>query len=324
MILVLVGNVGLLVAQNRVLSYAFLNLPATAHTVATGGISLTFIEDNPGVAFDNPALFGEESAGRLFLSYMYHMSGTHSANVLYGLPLNERGSWAVGIRALNYGVMEGYNVNNQYIGKFSATDVAIEGLFSYELTQYLRGALALKFIYSNIERYNALALAVDAGISYYNGDNGVSLGAAITNAGLTLLAYDRAKPLTAWDLRIGYSQDFSHAPIRLHFTAYGLNPMAVRDITTVRRRTIDQILRHLTVGLECRPVEGLWLAVGYNPRLAQDLRITGGNFASGLSLGAGFSAKHFYVSLAVARYHPSALSVMATFATTFGNDRYIF
>lgn len=312
------------VAQSKATSYPFLNLPATAHTVAIGGISLTYVEDNPGVAFDNPALYGEESAGRLFLSYLHYMAGTHSANALYGLPINERASWAVGLRALNYGKMEGYDTQNMPTGSFSATDVALEGLFNYELTNKLRGALALKLIYSNIERYHALAMAVDAGLSYYDGEKGVSLGATITNAGLTLLSFDKSKPLTAWDLRLGYSQAFLHAPFRLHFTAYGLNPLVLRSASPTPRRTAEKILRHFTAGVEYRPLRNFWIAVGYNPRLAQDLHTVGGNFFSGVSMGVGFSARHFNVSLAASRYHPSSISFIFTFSTTFGDERFIF
>lgn len=306
--------------------YPFLNLPATAQTLATGGLSLTYIDGsgNPGMAFDNPALFGEETAGRLFTSYFYYMQGMHAANALYGLPINERGAWAVGIRALNYGKIEGYDVYNRPTQNFSATDIALQGLFSYELTNRLRGALALKLIYSNIERYNAVAMAVDAGVSYYNGETGTSLGAAITNAGVTLKAFDANKPLTAWDLRLGYSQAFMHAPFRIHITAYGLNPIVLREPAGTQRRTIARVLRHFTFGAEYVLGRSFWIGVGYNPRKAQDLALTGGNLFSGLSAGLGFNQPHFRVAIAAARYHPAAMSFMVTFTTTFGDDRYIF
>lgn len=311
-------------AQGGLHGYPFLNLPATAQTIATGGLSLTFVDGNPGLAFDNPALYGEETAGRLFLSYYNYIGGVHGANVLYGLPVNERGTWAVGVRAMNYAKMKGYDVNNIATGEFSATDIAMEGLFSYDLTNKLRGALALKLIYSNIERYNALAIAVDAGISYYDGASGTSFGAAITNAGVTVMAYEKKHPLTAWDLRIGYSQAFLHAPFRLHFTAYGLNPIAIRDAAPQNRRFIEKVLRHFTVGAEYFLGKSFWIGTGYNPRLAQDLKVMGGSFFSGLSLGFGFNHEHFRVGLAASRYHPSALSIMVTFSTTFGDDRFVF
>lgn len=310
--------------QSKATAYPFLNLPATAHTMAIGGNSLTYVDDNPGVAFDNPALFGEESAGRLFLSYFHYMKGNHSVNALYGLPIQDRASWAIGLRALNYGKLEGFDQNNHATGSFSATDVALEGLFNYELTNHLRGALALKFIYSNIERYNALALAVDAGLSYYNGDKGISLGATLSNAGLTLLSYDQSKPLTAWDFRVGYSQTFQHAPITLHFTAYGLNPLFLRESKTIKRRTIERILRHFTFGAEWRPYSTFWLAMGYNPRLAQDLHTRGASYASGLSLGTGYAMRHIAFSVALALYHPSSVGFMFTISTTFGQEKYIY
>ncbi len=320
----IIALIGALPITAQHYSYPFLNIPSTAQTVATGGVSLTFIDGNAGLAFENPALYGEETAGRLFLSYYHAMPGVNSANTLYGLPINDRGSWAAGIRAINYGKIEGYDINNNATGAFSATDIAVEGLFSYDLTSKLRGGIALKLIYSNIERYNAFAIATDVGLSYYNGEKGSSIGFAITNAGVTIKGFDKERPLTAWDMRLGYSQSFRHIPFRLHLTAYGLNPQIFKTAIEKELSVRQKIIRHLTLGIEYHYYRHFWVGIGYNVRAAQDLKIMGGNAFSGLSMGVGFNSDIIRCAIAVSRYHPQALGIMATFSTTFGNDQYIF
>lgn len=310
-------------AQNAEHSFEFLNIPATPHTIANGGLSLTYVAGNSGIAFDNPALFGEETSGLLYLSYLNYMAGIHSVNALYGRPITDRGTWAVGMRAMHYGKMQAFDKNNIAMGSFSASDALLQGLFSYDLTSKLRGGIALKLIYGNIETYNAFALAVDAGISYYDGDKGLSIGAALTNAGVTLKGFHDRKTAPAWDLRVGVSQSLSHAPFRFHLTAYGLNPKIFQN-TQAEAKPLEQVLRHLTIGAEYFMDDRFWIGAGYNPRLAQDLKRQNGNFFSGLSVGAGFNHDYFRVGIAATRYHPSSLSFMISFATNFGNDEFIF
>lgn len=310
-------------AQKAEHSFEFLNIPATPYTIANGGLSLTYVAGNSGLAFDNPSLFGEETSGLLFLSYLNYMSGIHSVNTLYGRPINDRGSWAVGMRAMHYGKMEAYDKNNIAMGSFTATDAALQGLFSYDLSSKLRGGLALKLIYSNIESYNAFAVAVDAGISYYDGEKGLSFGAALTNAGVTLKGFHDKKTAPAWDLRLGYSQSLSHAPFRFHITAYGLNPKIIQS-RVEETKLLQKAFRHITLGVEYFMDERFWLGMGYNPRLAQDLKHLNGNFFSGLSFGGGFNHDYFRIGAAITRYHPSSLSFMISFSTNFGNDEFIF
>lgn len=301
-------------------SFRFLNTPSTAQTVAIGGLSITYVDANPGLAFDNPALYGEETAGQLFLSYQHLQTQINAAHALYGLSVGDRGAWAVGLKAINYGRMAGYDAFNQATHSFSATDMALVGLFSYDLTTRLRGGITLKMLYSNIESYHALGVAVDAGLSYYNGESGTAVGLNISNAGTTIKGYDSHRALTPWDVRLGLSQALSYLPLRFHLVAYGLNPEAIRYAAADKRlKTTQKILRHFNFGLEYRLNDRFWLAAGINPRVAQDLAIQGGNFLSGLSLGGGFSTNSFRIALAATRYHPSQLSFMLSFSTNFGN-----
>lgn len=310
-------------AQNTSHSYAFLDLPATPQSQAVGGLLLTYVGENPGLAFDNPALYGQESAARAYLSYMHYMQGIHVANALYGSGIGERATWAVGLRTMHYGEMKGYDAEGRPTQSFSAMDGALEALFSYDLTDKLRGGIALKAIYGQLERYSSLALASDVGLTYYNGELGTSWGISLSNIGSSIKSYGEPRETPPWDIRLGYSQKLNHAPFRVHTVLYGLTPSYLRNVG-VGESVPRKIARHLSLGLEFIPSEKFWFAVGYNPMRGLDMTNRGGKSINGLSLGIGFQQKHYQIALSTALYHPQTMGFMLSVSTDFGHSDYRF
>lgn len=74
------------------------------------------------------------------------------------------------------------------------------------------------------------------------------LPAAVTNAGATIKGYSERKTPPAWDLRLGFSQRFLHAPFRIHATAYGLNPVILRSSLSTSQKFMTRLVRHFTLG----------------------------------------------------------------------------
>lgn len=304
-------------------SYKFLDVPPSPQSLANGGIILTYIDANPLLAFDNPALFGQETAGQLGLSYFNYMRGINALNAIYGSAIGDRGTWAVGVRALKYDEMQGYDTQGLATNKFTAMDAALEGLFSYDLTDNLRGGLALKAVYGVIEKYSAFALVSDAGLSYYDGKSGTSIGLTLTNVGGTLKSYGEQRSLPPWDIRVGYSQALSHAPFRVHVTLYGLSPYHIRTMGK-GETSLKKVMRHFSLGAEFTPNEQFWVGVGYSPNTALSLSKQGARSLSGFSCGVGFNTDYLRLALSAAVYHPQVLGLMFSVSTNFGNDRFIF
>lgn len=304
-------------------TFGFLLQPPSAQSLAMGGKVISYIDANPGLALDNPALYGHEVAGRLFLSYFNYMRGTHSANALYGLSLGERGAWAVSMRSTYYGKMEGYDVAGVATAPFQAMEMALSGLYSYDLTDRLRGGLALKVLYGQIERYSAFALVADAGLSYYRPEWGTAVGVTVSNVGGMLKSYGLSRRMPQGDIRVGMSQRLAHAPIRFHMTLHGLTPYNIQT-WGAGRSTWIRIASHLAGGVEFVPSEQFWVGIGYNAKQAIDLSERGAKSLSGLSAGVGFNQRHYRLALGATYYHPQMLGLMFSFSTTFGNDRYVY
>lgn len=310
-------------SQESVHSFPFLNLPATPQAQAVGGYLLTYVGVNPGLALDNPALYGQESAGRMYLSYMNYMQGVHVANALYGSGIGDRATWAIGIRAMNYGKMEGYDTQGMPTGSFSPMDASLQALFSYDLTERLRGGIALKAIYGQLERYSSFALASDLGLSYYHPDKGMSWAISLSNIGGFLKNYGEPRDIPDWDIRLGYSQKFMHAPFRLHGVLYGLTPHHIREVGN-GEPLAKRFVRHLALGAEMTLSDNFWIALGYNPHRAMNMSMRNGKSIHGFSMGVGFNQKHYQVALSAALYHQQTMGIMLSISTDFGSGNYLF
>lgn len=296
----------------------FLTLPATTKTMALGGVTTSIVASDAALALESPALFGIEQHGQLSLSYMNYLSDTHVGSVFYARQVGARGAWGVGARYIDYGRQEERNLSGEQLSTFGSKELALQASYSYELTDRLRAGLTLKATYMRLADYAAWGLGTDLGINYFSEDKERSVGLSVVNLGrlISPLGDGRTEPLP-WDIRLGYSQKFAHAPLQIHLTAHGLRPRH-RGEYTPELKTAGKVLRHISLGVEYVPNNKFWLGAGYSPRIAQDYYELRGGKLAGLSLGVGFDAAGYRASVAATSYGGSFWAFMATFSTDFG------
>jgi hypothetical protein len=172
-------------------------------------------------------------------------------------------------------------------------------------------------LYSVLSEYTSYGLSVDAGLTHYNEDKGVSVGIVLKNMGAQLKSYDTRREKLPWDIQLGLTKKLAHAPFRISLTAMYLNRWKFDYVdATLERVDLNEniwqtALKHLVIGLDFVPTQNFWLGIGYNPKRAADLRLRdGGNGLGGFSAGAGLKLSKFGIDVSVARHHPSALSLM--------------
>ncbi|MDR1380008.1 MAG: type IX secretion system protein PorQ [Tannerella sp.] len=305
-------------AQDGGSVYNFLRFPASSRVNALGGYSVSLVESDPSLAFHNPALLGGETDGMLNVNYMNYISDIHIGSAVFTKAFRERSSWGVGATYINYGSMMETTPENIELGSFSVQDISINAFYSYDLSDKWRGGLSLKALYSTLANYSSFGLAVDAGLSYFDTDKDLSFGFALKNIGAQLKAYDEERQKVPWDIQMGITKRLAHAPVRLSATAVHLNRWKFNhvDNTTIATndKFIDTALKHLVFGVEFVPSNNFWLGVGLNPKTKMDMKLTSGNGLGGFSIGGGLKVSRFNVSASVARYHPSATSLMVSIA----------
>lgn len=296
-------------AQESQTEYNFLRLPVSAHAAALGGDNITIIEDDPALMFSNPALASSVSDKTIGLSYMNYMNGANYMGASYTKALGEKGTIAGGVQYMNYGKMKEYDQNNTQIGTFNASEIAIEGIFSYELAHNLVGGITAKFINSYIGNYSSMAVGVDLGLNWFEPDYQWSVSVVAKNLGGQIKAYEENYGKMPMDVQVGVSKTFAALPVRLSATLV--------DLTHYNYRFIN----HLNLGADILLSDNIWVGGGYNFRRADEMTIGTNEDSSahgaGFSVGGGINLERFKLNLAYGKYHAASSSVLVNLAYSF-------
>ena len=288
-------------AQESQTEYNFLRLPVSAHAAALGGENITIIEDDPALMFSNPALAASVNDKTIGLSYMNYMDGVNYMSASFNKILKEKATLAGGIQYVNYGKMKQTDENNVQSGEFSASDIAIDAIFSYQLSERIVGGITAKFIMSYIGSYSSMAVGIDLGVNYYDPDREWSISAVAKNLGGEVKAYDEEFGKMPLDLQVGVSKTFAALPVRLSATLV--------DLTHYNY----SFKNHIILGADVLLSQSLWIGAGYNFRRVEEMKISDGESESshgaGLSFGAGLNLERFKLNVAYGKYHVSSTSL---------------
>lgn len=308
-------------AQLGANAYSFLEVSSATHALALGGYGIAVPGPDPMMVDQNPGLLGPEIGRVAALSYMRYFGSSNFAAARFAHSAGERGAWAVGVRYLDYGSIDGYTPDGSYTGTFKPQDIAVEGTYSHDFNDRLRGGINAKFIYSNYEDYTAVALAADLGINYYNEENDLSLSAVIKNAGGQVKRFNEAYDHLPFDVQLGYMQALGGGPFSLSITAHHLthwklptykhDQNAGTDVVTEEEdyKFIPTFFRHLAFGVQYSPSELFYIALGYNYKTRGDMGTFQRNFLSGFSAGLGLNVSDFGIGVSFSQPHKSATTL---------------
>lgn len=294
-------------AQESSSVFNFLKQPASAHATALGGSVISVIEDDASLVFLNPALSSSVSSNTINLNFMTYMQGSKTGSASYIRAAGDFSTWGVMAQFSNYGNITETDESGNEQGTLSSLDLALSGVYSYLFNDYWAGGVTGKFIYSGLAGYQALGLAVDLGLNYYNEDADFSLSAVASNLGGQVKAYNDQFERIPFDLSLGFSKGMNHAPIRVSLTMndltrwnykYYYNPEGKEKFGTM-------LLNHFSLGVDILPSNSFYLSAGYNFRRASEMKEAGKTHAAGLSFGGGLTLSRFKLGVAYAQYHVS-------------------
>ncbi|MDR2137987.1 MAG: type IX secretion system protein PorQ [Tannerella sp.] len=316
----------LLSAQEGGEVFTFLRYPTSSHVNALGGYTVSLIERDPSLIFHNPALLGGETDGMVNLNYMNYIAGIHTGSAVYTKAFRERGAWGIGARFFSYGSMKEVDASHTVLGNFSANDLSINVFYSHDLSEQWRGGVSFGMLYSGLAEYTSFGIAVDAGLSYFDPDKGISYGFALKNIGAQLKTYDGKREKLPWDIQLGLTKKMEHAPLRFSMTAVYLNRWkfnyadASLKETKLNENFFRTAVKHFVFGVDFIPSENFWAGIGYNPKMSADMQLKeGGNRLGGFSAGAGLRVSRFDLNVSAARYHPSAISLMLSVSVSLSD-----
>lgn len=308
-------------------AYSFLDIPTSSHVYALGGNNICIIDDDVTLADQNPALIGPELDMQVAANYMLYLGTANFAGVRYGMSAGEHGAWAIGMRYLNFGNIEGYDEFGTPTGSFTPSDIVVEGTYSRDITDRWRGGVNFKMAYSSYEQYNAFALAADLGVNYYDEEHDLSFSAVLKNMGGQVKRFATAYNRVPFDIQLGYMQQMGASGFYISVTADHLTrwraPYYEYDANkeeSIQLSTgfFSNLFRHLIFGAQYQPSEKFYLALAYNYRTRTDMAAFNRNILSGFSVGAGFRVRGLSLGVAYAMPCKAGSSLVVNISCPIG------
>ena len=279
-------------ASNAV--FNFLTLPYSAKATALGGINISSLSSDLGLAMSNPALLSSDMDNQLqvgikpYLSDIkqYDVNGAHwiaSKKMVLG--------W--GVHYMDYGSTTMTDVSGNYLGDFRPNDYSIQFSLAGQYTRDLYIGSTLKLIQSNYGLYKSSGIAMDIGLRYRSSNNLSQISILVNNLGTQFKTYVNKEELP-FNLILGWSKKLEHAPFQFSITAEKLSlwKIAYNDTSFNQQQgysspsSLQHLMNHFMVAGDIFLGNQASIQVGYNFMRRFDLNIQGQqNWMNGFSTG---------------------------------------
>ncbi|MEA4839800.1 MAG: type IX secretion system protein PorQ [Bacteroidales bacterium] len=309
-----------LYAQSGEDLYQFLNLPTSVSASGVGGNSVSSVEKDLNLTFHNPAILSTEMNNDFSVGYMHYISDINAGSVAYARKIDDKRTWMVGVRYVDYGSMLWTTAENEILGDTYAQDLALTGAYSWMLSEYWRAGGGVSLIYSVLDEYTSFAIAVDLGLYYNDPEHFLSAGFVLKNLGSQIVSYDGNYEKMPWDVQFGVSKKLAHAPFRFTMTVQNLNNLklpyeedeATELASPVSKSFATTLFRHLLLGVEFVPSDQFLLSLGYNYRRISELSINQRTSFGGFTVGFSTRVKNLRIGASYAKYHIAGGSLQMT------------
>ena len=130
-----------------------------------------------------------------------------------------------------------------------------------------------------------------------------------------------------FDIQLGMTQAFKHAPIRFHITLHSLQRWDLSYTQTPDAQEafkessktgqfFDMLFRHAIFAVDITPTKNFYLTASYNHRRRMEMRIPAKKSVAGFAFGAGLKLYKFRVGFSVVPYQAGYISYHATLSTS--------
>lgn len=299
-------------------TYRFLDLTNSARVAALGGDVVSLRDDDINLVFHNPALLSPGMHGNLSLNYVDYFAGVNYGYASYAQSVSGVGNFAAGMHYVNYGTFDRRDELGNSQGTFRASEYALNLFFSRSfLDSALSAGVNLKPIFSSLEQYTSLGIAVDLGVTYYLSSSLTSFGLVFKNMGAQITSYTSTRESLPFEIQAGITQSLAHAPFRFSVTfqhlerwdlSYSLEDddvaFAGDDAGSSGFDSFgDNFMRHVILGTEFLIGKNFYIDLGYNYKMRKEMSVSSRPGMVGFSMGVGIRVSKFHFNFGRASYH---------------------
>ncbi len=279
--------------------YQFLKLPYTAKATSLGGLNISSIGNDLGLAMMQPALLTPNMDGDLQVSVKPYFAGIqqydlNGANVL-------KSDWVIGwgVHFMDYGSIDQTDVSGNNFGTTNPNEYAVQVGISKTYQDNFHFGTQLKFIQSNFGAYRSYGLAIDVGLRYLATDGLSQWSLLLQNVG-TQLKHIQVKEELPLNLIVGWSKKLANAPLQFSITAERLSVWNdnyyevdfYNQEAYNKPGSLQNVFNHLIVGSQLFIGQNFELDLGYHFARRFELNIQNQpNSLNGLSAGFAFPYK---------------------------------
>lgn len=298
--------------------FSFLNQPNTAQATALGGINISNLSNDVGLAFNNPALLRKTMHQQLNTSFNSFLAGIKNYSLNTAYHFNEPNiTTALGVNYLNYGSTQQTDASGNSIGSFIANDYVLQLSASKQYKDNWFFGATFKYINSNYGMYKSNAVAADVALAFVDTSNFLQASLVIKNIGAQLKKYDASiqKEELPFDVQIGITKRLAKAPLQFSLTAHHLQRFDILYNDTLfkasegddsykkKNYAAEKFLAHLILATQVFISEKVECTLGYNFLRRHDLNVYNtANNLNGFTLGVGVLMKKFHFRYATGFY----------------------
>jgi hypothetical protein len=278
-------------------SFNFLTLPYSAKATALGGMNISALGSDLGLAMFTPSLLNKEMNGQLQVGINPYFAGIQQYDMI-GVRYWEQQhiTTGLGVHFLDYGNISMTDIAGNELGTMHPNDYAIQFSVATNYIQHFTIGSTLKFIQSNYGMYKSSGLAMDIGLTYLSPNKLMQSSILVTNLG-TQITTNGTKQDLPFNLILGWSKKLEYAPIQFSITADRLSvwnrsyydPQYADIYGTSPASSLQNLFNHLTLGTQLYIGEQVDVNLGYHFIRRYDLNVYNqSNGLNGLSAGLGF------------------------------------
>lgn len=302
-------------------AYQFLNLPYSAKASALGGIHISAIQSDLGLAMYNPSLLNKSMDGWIHIGVkpyladikQYDFSGANYFE-------NKKITLGWGVHFMDYGTVAITDVAGNTLGNFKPNDYSIQVSAATSYIKNMQIGTTLKWIQSNYGIYKSNALALDIGVKYQPMSELSQVSLLVKNLGMQLKSYTTREELP-FNLILGWTKKLENAPVQFSLTAEKLSlwNLVYNDTSFNNQQgykspgSLQNLFNHLILAGEVFIGQQVSLNIGYNFMRRFDLNIQGqqngvNGFSSGIALQLSrFECQYGNAFFQKNRYHHFSL-----------------
>jgi len=320
-------------------TYSFLRLPVSARASALGGEAVGLWDSDAGLVLQSPSLMNPSMTKQLSLAYISYYADISYGSIGLVYDFGKLGTMAFGLSGINYGKFDAADEVGTITGSFRASEYFANISWARPINDRFQLGASFKPVYSALESYVSYGFALDLGTTYHSIDSLFSATLMFRNAGTQLKTYtDQREPLP-FEIVAGLSLKMRHAPFRIlatfdqlqDWTVYykrpvkNTDPFATGESTEPSQSKVEQVgnevLSHITTGVEFNPLRGFYLRGGYSFRRRNELKLIDRPAMVGFSWGFGLKIRRLMFNYARSTYHISGGSNVFSVTVNLGERK---